>query len=282
MDIVYRFDPHAPIQLKRPKSNKEALAMLQKGNDRYCSMIDHLHRIAEGESPQPIIVPVSPVQLGLPIVSGLEPMHAPFALVLGCADARVPIEHILDCSANDLFVVRVAGNVLGVECIGSVDYAATALRSSLQSVIVMGHTGCGAVSAAVDVYLSPSAVADIAFSHPVRSLIDRIMVSVRLAAWAIQEVKGEKAKKQKNYRELLIATSCFLNSAITAFDLQREVNSVTKGLQVSFTVYDMGLSRIQPTPVQKDGASSQAFLPAPSSQEKLLEFSKNLVACLML
>ena len=69
------------------------------------------------------MIPSDPLALGFPAGSGAAPVQTPFALVLGCSDARVPIEQIFDQSPNDLFVIRVAGNVLGVECLGSIDYA---------------------------------------------------------------------------------------------------------------------------------------------------------------
>jgi carbonic anhydrase len=280
MDIIYRFDPYAPIQLKRPRNNKESLKMLEEGNARFANQVNHIQSIIAGDATKPaMVVPMDAIQLGIPIVKGLEQMHSPFALFLGCADARVPIERIMDCSANDLFVVRVAGNVLGLECLGSVDYAVTALRSSLQSVIVLGHTGCGAVSAAVDMYLSPSGFADIAFSHPVRTLIDRIMLAVHNAAGTLDEAYGTRIQKTKHYRDWLITTSCFLNSAVTAFDLQREVNAVSKGLQVSFTVYDMAWSRIDTFPIQgtEDIGDGDAFRSAPKTKEDLQEYAMEVV-----
>jgi carbonic anhydrase len=280
MDIVYRFDPYAPIDLKRPRSNKEALKLLEEGNSRFADQVNHLQNILSGDHSQPpLIVPIDAIQLGIPVVQGLEQMHAPFALVLGCADARVPIERIMDCAANDLFVVRVAGNVLGLECLGSVDYAVTALRASLQSVIVLGHTGCGAVSAAVDMYLSPSSFADMAFTHPVRTLIDRIMLAVRNAAGALDEVHGKKVQRTKHYRDWLMTTSCYLNSAVTAFDLHREVQSVAKGLTVSFSVYDMSWSRVDSYPIfgQEDVEDGDIFHPAPKTKEDLQAYAHEVV-----
>jgi len=118
------------------------------------------------------------------------PDQAPFALVLGCSDARVPIESVFDQSFNDLFVIRIAGNVLGTECIGSFDYAVRQFGGSLQAVVVLGHTGCGAVTAAVSAYLSPTDFTDIALTHPLRTLIDRIMIAVRGAANAFDRQCG--------------------------------------------------------------------------------------------
>ncbi len=281
MDIVYRFDPHAKMERKAPRSNREALKCLANGNDRFARMVDRLQQIGKGDREyEPMIMPVNPIHLGVPLISGLEPSHAPFALVLGCSDARAPIEHILDCSANDLFVVRVAGNVLGLECLGSVDYAATVLRASLQSVVVMGHTGCGAVGAAVDVYLSPSNFADIAFSHPVRTLVDRIMLSVRSAARGLEQELGTRVQKHKRYREWLMTTSYFLNTAITAFDLQREVNNVAKGLTVSYSVYDMAFTHIValPSRTREEAEATDRFSSAPKSTADFDALIRQLIA----
>jgi carbonic anhydrase len=270
MDIVYRFDPHAPIGHRVPRTHREALEFLEQGNERYHAMVERIQAIAEGDRTHaPMVVPIDPIQLGIPIIAGIEQAHAPFALVLGCSDARAPIERILDCSANDVFVVRVAGNVLGIECLGSVDYAVTVLRSSLRSVLVMGHTHCGAVGAAVDLYLNPSSFGEIAFSHAVRSLTDRILLSVRNAARGLEVSLGSKVHKHKRYREWLTTTSCFLNAAVTAYDLQREVDSLTKGLRVCYSVYDMAWSRIGALPQrsQEESEKTPRFAPSPRSAE---------------
>lgn len=79
------------------------------------------------------------------LVGGQEPVAA----VLGCADSRVPVEMVFDQSPGDLFVVRVAGNVAAPTQLGSLEYAATVLGVRL--LVVLGHSGCGAVTAALDV-----------------------------------------------------------------------------------------------------------------------------------
>ena len=73
--------------------------------------------------------------------------QSPFAVVLGCSDSRVPIEIVFDQSLGDIFAVRVAGNVVEPATAGSIEYAVEHLES--QVVVVMGHEGCGAVSAAL-------------------------------------------------------------------------------------------------------------------------------------
>ena len=78
----------------------------------------------------------------------IEGQH-PFAVILGCSDSRVPPELIFDAKFGDLFVIRVAGNVVSPEVWGSLQYAGTYLKTQL--VMVLGHEGCGAVQAALAV-----------------------------------------------------------------------------------------------------------------------------------
>ena len=87
---------------------------------------------------------------------------------------RVPIELIFNEGPNDLFVVRVAGNGLGSEVLGSLKDAVEHLGGSLKIVVILGHSGCGAVSAAVDVFLEPKRYLSLATSHSLRGILDRL------------------------------------------------------------------------------------------------------------
>ena len=81
------------------------------------------------------------------ILASLAKKQQPFATILGCSDSRVPPELVFDCGFGELFVVRVAGNVLGRSILGTIQYAAAHLHTQL--FVVMGHEGCGAVKAAL-------------------------------------------------------------------------------------------------------------------------------------
>jgi carbonic anhydrase len=96
----------------------------------------------------------------------------PFAIVLGCSDSRVPAEIVFHQGIGDLFVIRVAGNIVAPSQIGSVEFAADAFGTRL--VVVLGHTSCGAVSATVDEVLTPEEVK----SPNLRSIVDRIRPTV--------------------------------------------------------------------------------------------------------
>ncbi len=96
-----------------------------------------------------------------------EPQR-PFAIVLGCSDSRTPVEILFDEGFGDLFVVRIAGNIVAPSVVGSIEFAASQFGSRL--VVVMGHTGCGAVAAtvhAIETGLGSE-------SKNIRSITDRI------------------------------------------------------------------------------------------------------------
>ncbi len=96
----------------------------------------------------------------------------PFAIILGCSDARVPAEIIFDQGLGDLFVIRVAGNIVAPSQIGSVEFAAERFGTKL--VVVLGHTGCGAIYATLEELRRPTE----SHSPNLRSIVDRVRPSV--------------------------------------------------------------------------------------------------------
>ena len=109
----------------------EAVRMMKEGNRRFMdNELRHPH-----------------CDRGRRSTTSIEGQH-PFAAVLACADSRVPVEVICDRGVGDLFVVRVAGNVLGMNELGSIEYAVEHLGAPV--FVVMGHNKCGAVKAVVD------------------------------------------------------------------------------------------------------------------------------------
>ncbi|MGD8379453.1 MAG: carbonic anhydrase [Gammaproteobacteria bacterium] len=134
-------------------SAKEALQRLREGNQRF----------------------VASVQSGKPLPAHsaeLIQKQQPFAIILGCSDARVPAELVFDQGLGDLFVIRVAGNVVAPSQIGSVEFAASKFGTRL--VVVMGHTQCGAVLATIDELRQPAEHQ----SRNLRSIVDRVRPSV--------------------------------------------------------------------------------------------------------
>lgn len=279
MDVIYRYDPFAPITPRQVPDSAAALHRLIEGNDRFADIVRRMQkRTIGGDAGEPIVIPVSPVTLGLPLYEGAMPTQAPFAVVLGCSDARVPTEQIFDQSFNDLFVLRIAGNVLGSECLGSLHYAIRNLEGSLKLIVVLGHSKCGAVTAAVDAYLSPSEFVDIAYTYALRSLVDQIQIAVRGAARALEKKAGHAITNDPEYRSLLVATAVYLNSAVSALELKRELVLRGGGPQVVFGVYDFETLRVQSSPVDSSPTSSEPRLrPAPVDAEQLIKYAAEIV-----
>nr|WP_144917905.1 carbonic anhydrase [Moraxella osloensis] len=139
--------------LPRPKTAEQALEMLKQGNARFVENV---------QNPQSTLL----------ASNALTHVHEPFAIILGCSDARVPAEIVFDQGLGDLFVIRVAGNVVAPSQIGSVEFAAEKFGTKL--VVVLGHSHCGAVTACVETLINP----DQQFSPNLRSIVDRIRPSV--------------------------------------------------------------------------------------------------------
>jgi carbonic anhydrase len=102
----------------------------------------------------------------------LPEAQEPFAIILGCSDARVPAEIVFDQGLGDLFVIRVAGNIVAPSQVGSVEFAAEAFSTRL--VVVLGHSSCGAVHATVEHLMRPSREQ----SRNVGSIVERIRPAV--------------------------------------------------------------------------------------------------------
>lgn len=98
--------------------------------------------------------------------------QAPFAIVLGCSDSRVPAEIVFDQGLGDLFVIRVAGNVVAPSQVGSIEFAAE--RFGTRLVVVLGHSSCGAVAATLEELERPGE----SRSPNLRSIVDRIRPTV--------------------------------------------------------------------------------------------------------
>jgi carbonic anhydrase len=133
-----------------------ALKRLKEGNQRY---VDNTLRVDAQTGPH------HRAQL-------TEGQH-PFAIILGCADSRVPAEIVFDQGLGDLFVIRVAGNIAEPSQIGSVEYAAAHLGTRL--VVVLGHSNCGAVRATLDELADPTDIE----SPNLKTIIDFIAPGIQ-------------------------------------------------------------------------------------------------------
>lgn len=134
----------------------DALTRLREGNARFVSNVRSVEALAS---------------LGRRIDPSVK--QSPVAIILGCADSRAPAETIFDQGLGDLFVIRVAGNIVAPSQIGSVEFGAE--RFGTQLVVVMGHSHCGAIAATVEAI---QATDDVPKSRNLLSITDRIAPAV--------------------------------------------------------------------------------------------------------
>lgn len=134
---------------------REALERLKAGNERFATHQQNLNALLK----QTTFVDVA---------SGQKP----FAIILGCSDSRVPAEIVFDQGLGDLFVIRVAGNIVAPSQIGSVEFAADRFETPL--VIVLGHSQCGAIYATLEDIKNPGTP----LSRNLRSITDRVRPSI--------------------------------------------------------------------------------------------------------
>tara|TARA_B110000196_G_C20896417_1_gene543841 strand:- start:11 stop:613 length:603 start_codon:yes stop_codon:yes gene_type:complete len=139
-------------------STEEALNLLRKGNERFVSDSSIFNNALSHKSRR----------------HSLAEDQDPFAIILGCSDSRVSSEIVFDQGLGDLFVVRVAGNIVAPSQIGSIEFAVERFGAKL--VVVMGHSRCGAIQATLDSLRCPSDNQ----SKNLRSIVDRIRPSLEL------------------------------------------------------------------------------------------------------
>ncbi len=135
-------------------SAREALLRLREGNGRFVSDDRSSEALASGARRNEL-------------TAGQEP----FAIILGCSDSRVPAEIVFDQGLGELFVIRVAGNIVASSQVGSVEFAAA--RFGTRLVVVLGHSQCGAILATLEELQQPTAQ-----SRNLRSIVDRVRPSV--------------------------------------------------------------------------------------------------------
>jgi carbonic anhydrase len=186
-----------------PASPEAALRALMEGNRRF----------AQGRANNP--------NRTLARLQELGTRQAPFAAVLACADSRVPVEILFDQGFGDVFVTRVAGNIATSEVIGSLEYATEVLGAKV--VMVLGHSGCGAVKATMDGQVVPGQIGslypyifpavedararglDAVVEENVRNQVDILRAASPVLATALRSRKVEVAGGMFNFRTGLVA-----------------------------------------------------------------------------
>jgi len=207
---------------------EEAIQRLTAGNARF----------AEGKSDHPNAGPTRRTETG---TLGQQP----FVTILGCSDSRVPLETVFDQGIGDIFAVRVAGNICEVDEMASLEYGVSKLGTRL--VVVLGHTDCGAVTAAVT---------GAELHGHMRQLVDKITPAVVEAQASHRELHGMELVPAATAANVWYSIEeLFLNSPMT----RRHVESGK--LKVLGAIYDVKTGKVQ-------------WLGEHPKQKKLLELTR--------
>jgi carbonic anhydrase len=201
-----------PAQL----SAKDALSRLREGNGRFASNLLSVDSL-----------------LSYTRRAELSAGQQPFAIILGCSDSRVPAEIVFDQGIGDLFVIRVAGNVVAPSQIGSVEFAAA--RFGTRLVVVLGHSRCGAIQATVETLEGTAGPG----SRSLRSIVNFIRPSVE------DLMTGALASDH----EALVNAACRANVLASVKRLRRgspliEQLVAEEGLRVVGAEYDLESGRV--------------------------------------
>jgi len=178
------FPRQFPIILLAMISADEALAVLKAGNQRFKSNVRDLDAMA------------SNARRG-------KAVHAqePFAIILGCSDSRVPAEIVFDQGLGDLFVIRVAGNIVAPSLLGSVEFSA--VKHGARLVVVLGHTHCGAIEATISELKQPTSNR----SPNLQSIVSRIQPSVQTLL--------EAGMEQDDHKLISLATRANVRASVS-------------------------------------------------------------------
>ena len=177
---------------------QQALALLREGNNRFVNEASQRDTFSSG---------IRRVALTLG--------QAPFAAILGCSDSRVPVEIVFDQGLGDLFVIRVAGNIVAPSQIGSVEFAAEQFGTRL--VVVLGHSQCGAIQTTVDQLRRPVENQ----SRNLHSIVDFIRPAVQ----------GLLTTNLKNDHDALVREACRANIRASVKHLRHGSEIIEKLIQ---------------------------------------------------
>jgi carbonic anhydrase/SulP family sulfate permease len=173
IDNSIQFVDFTSREIQEKMTSAQALKILQEGNERFCAN----RRLSR--------------DLGRQVQATSTGQH-PFAAILSCIDSRAPVETILDLGVGDAFTARVAGNVVSRKVLGSLEYATAVVGSKL--IVVLGHTKCGAVHAAVKLADAGKTGAEATGCQHLDSILEEIHPSIDLPKLKLIEETNESAR----------------------------------------------------------------------------------------
>jgi len=173
IDNSIQFVDFTSREIQEKMTSADALKILQDGNERFCTN----RRLSR--------------DLGRQVQATSAGQH-PFAAILSCIDSRAPVETILDLGVGDAFTARVAGNVVSRKVLGSLEYATAVVGAKL--IVVLGHTKCGAVHAAVKLADAGKTGAEATGCQHLDSILEEIHPSIDLPKLKLIEETNESAR----------------------------------------------------------------------------------------
>jgi carbonic anhydrase len=251
VDFTIRFDPERPNRFFAPADWSEAAEELKRGNLKIVRFFEACARGGYAPGDRPPIVALSALEAANePRGADGLPVQMPFGVVLGCSDARVPSEILFGQEFNDLFNIRVAGNVLGRECVGSFLYALQTFVPDrddagprrLKIAIALGHRGCGAVRATLQAF-DRGVLGAPTFDDPIGSILHRVHVpAYQVAAEAFDARFGTAASRDPARLDDMVDLVVYLNAAWSAREMaewtDRQGPEIATRIGVVFGVVD--------------------------------------------
>ncbi|MFK7995088.1 MAG: carbonic anhydrase [Granulosicoccus sp.] len=210
---------------------EEALARLKDGNQRFKSNVRDLDAMTStARRSQSVHI------------------QEPFAIILGCSDSRVPAEIVFDQGLGDLFVIRVAGNIVAPSLLGSVEFSA--VKHGARLVVVLGHTHCGAIDATVSELIRPSNNR----SPNLQSIVNRIQPSV--------ETLLEAGLDNDKERLISLATRANIRASVSQLRHGSQILEeliAKEGLQIVGAEYDLESGKVDFFSDDSNGAPDTAI-----------------------
>jgi carbonic anhydrase/SulP family sulfate permease len=223
IDNVIQFVDFTSREIQEKMTPTDALKILQDGNERFCTN----RRLSR--------------DLGRQVQATSAGQH-PFAAILSCIDSRAPVETILDLGVGDAFTARVAGNVVSPKILGSLEYATAVAGSKL--IVVLGHTKCGAVHAAVNLAHAGQTGAEATGCQYLDSILEEIHPSIDLSQLNSIEPTNEAARNQFTEN---VARRNVIQSVQNIVEISQTIRKlVDEGrLAVVGAVYDVSSGKVE-------------------------------------
>lgn len=289
VDFTIRFDPDHPHPFFAPRDWTEASEELKRGNEKIARFFEACSQGGYPPGVEPPVVALSAREATRqPKGEDGLPVQMPIGVILGCSDARVPSEFLFGQEFNDLFNIRVAGNVLARECVGSLVYALQTFALDqpgagprrLRLAVALGHRGCGAVRAAVQAFANGIQEAP-GPDDPVGSILHRIHdPALRVGREAFEDRFGTGTSEDPKALNDLVELVVYLNAAWAGREMlqwvDRQGPEIASRVGVVFSVADPGDLRVRSRP-QRSGFEPSAFDHPPRDLDDLRALAREIV-----